>query len=122
MTMVLNSEVLAGLKFNDAGLIPAVIQSAQSRRVLMVAWMNQASILETFATGETVFFSRSRNEIWHKGATSGNTQKVLRIEVDCDSDCLLVLVDENGPSCHNGTESCFDSAELGNKSLSGTNG
>lgn len=110
--MIANQGVLQNLQFNEAGLIPAVIQSARSKRVLMVAWMNQDSILKTFATGETVFFSRSRDSLWHKGESSGNTQKVLSVEVDCDSDCLLVQVEERGPACHNGTESCFDSAEL----------
>lgn len=118
MTMSGNRTVLAALKFNEAGLIPAVVQSANSRRVLMVAWMNERAILETFATGETVFFSRSRNALWHKGTTSGNTQKVLKIEVDCDSDCLLVMVEERGPACHNGTESCFDTAVLGDDAIS----
>lgn len=113
MIMIANEEVLTGLNFNEAGLIPAVIQSAKTHRVLMVAWMNHQSILDTFALGETVFFSRSRDQIWHKGETSGNTQKVLKVEVDCDSDCLLVQVEELGPACHKGTDSCFDTAELG---------
>jgi phosphoribosyl-AMP cyclohydrolase len=100
------------LNFNEAGLIPAVIQSVTTNRVLMVAWMNAESISQTFRTGETVFFSRSRQEIWHKGSTSGNSQKVLSVEVDCDKDCLLIHVQENGPACHNGTDSCFDSHSL----------
>lgn len=107
------TEQLDTLSFNEAGLIPAVIQSSVSKRVLMVAWMNRESIIETFKTGETVFFSRSRNQIWHKGATSGNTQQVLKVEVDCDSDCLLIQVAEHGPACHNGTDSCFDTRVLG---------
>lgn len=111
--MIANREQLTKLRFNEAGLIPAVVQSAQTNRVLMVAWMNLESIQQTFEVGETVFFSRSRAELWHKGATSGNTQRVLRVEVDCDSDCLLIKVEENGPACHNGTESCFDTAVLG---------
>jgi phosphoribosyl-AMP cyclohydrolase len=111
--MIANREQLTKLRFNEAGLIPAVVQSAQTNRVLMVAWMNLESIEQTFAVGETVFFSRSRADLWHKGATSGNTQRVLKVEVDCDSDCLLIKVDENGPACHNGTESCFDTAVLG---------
>ena len=111
--MIANLEQLTKLRFNEAGLIPAVVQSAQTNRVLMVAWMNLESIKQTFEVGETVFFSRSRAELWHKGATSGNTQRVLRVEVDCDSDCLLIKVEENGPACHNGTESCFDTAVLG---------
>ena len=111
--MIANREQLTKLSFNEAGLIPAVVQSVQTNRVLMVAWMNLESIEQTFAVGETVFFSRSRSELWHKGATSGNTQRVVKVEVDCDSDCLLIQVQENGPACHNGTESCFDSAVLG---------
>jgi phosphoribosyl-AMP cyclohydrolase len=78
----------------------------------MVAWMNSESFRQTCLIGETVFFSRSRGELWHKGATSGNTQKVVSIEVDCDGDSLLVHVEEQGPACHSGTESCFDTAEL----------
>jgi phosphoribosyl-AMP cyclohydrolase len=110
--MKINPEALKNLKFNEAGLIPAVVQSADSKRVLMVAWMNSGSIQQTFLTGDTVFFSRSRNELWHKGSSSGNTQRVIDVQVDCDSDCLLVLVDESGPACHNGTQSCFDSESL----------
>ena len=111
--MIANPEQVAKLRFNDAGLIPAVVQSSRTNRVLMVAWMSLESIEKTFSVGETVFFSRSRSELWHKGASSGNTQRVVRVEVDCDSDCLLVQVEENGPACHNGTESCFDTALLG---------
>jgi len=111
--MIANREQLTKLRFNEAGLIPAVVQSSQTNRVLMVAWMNLESIEQTFRLGETVFFSRSRSEIWHKGATSGNTQRVIKVEVDCDSDCLLIQVEENGPACHNGTTSCFDTAVLG---------
>lgn len=111
--MIANPQNLAKLRFNEAGLIPAVVQSAQTMRVLMVAWMNLESIEQTFSVGETVFFSRSRSELWHKGATSGNTQRVLKVEVDCDNDCLLIQVEESGPACHNGTESCFDTAVLG---------
>ena len=111
--MIANQKLLESLRFNEAGLIPAVVQSTRSGRVLMVAWMNMESIRQTFAIGQTVFFSRSRDEIWHKGASSGNTQRVLKVEVDCDSDCLLVMVEEEGPACHNGTESCFDTAVLG---------
>jgi len=111
--MIPNREQLTKLRFNEAGLIPAVVQSSKTNRVLMVAWMNLESIEKTFQGGETVFFSRSRSELWHKGETSGNTQRVLKVEVDCDSDCLLIHVEENGPACHNGTESCFDTAALG---------
>ena len=110
--MISNQNELAKLRFNEAGLIPAVVQSADSKRVLMVAWMNKQSIDQTFAIGETVFFSRSRNELWHKGATSGNTQQVMSIEADCDADTLLIKVLENGPACHTDAESCFDVSTL----------
>jgi phosphoribosyl-AMP cyclohydrolase len=78
----------------------------------MVAWMNRESLALTLERSETVFYSRSRQELWHKGATSGNTQRVISIEVDCDSDALLIQVHENGPACHNGHESCFDNFNL----------
>jgi len=104
--------IIDGLKFTDDGLIPTVVQSADSGRVLMLAWMNRASIGLTLELGETVFWSRSRQEIWHKGATSGNTQKLVSLEADCDGDTLLAIVHEAGPACHNGTESCFDSVEI----------
>lgn len=110
--MAIQLDSISELQFNEAGLIPAVVQSSTTNRVLMVAWMNKESIFETFGSGDTVFFSRSRQELWHKGATSGNSQKVVLIEVDCDKDCLLIKVEENGPACHSGTESCFDTHTL----------
>lgn len=102
----------ADVKFNADGLIPAIVQSQNTGRVLMLAWMNAESLQQTVNLGETVFWSRSRGELWHKGATSGNTQEVKRIELDCDGDTLLVHVIENGPACHNGTESCFDTETI----------
>jgi phosphoribosyl-AMP cyclohydrolase/phosphoribosyl-ATP pyrophosphohydrolase/phosphoribosyl-AMP cyclohydrolase len=104
--------LFADLKFDSNGLITTVVQSADTGRVLMVAWMNRESLALTIEKGETVFFSRSRNELWHKGATSGNTQKLVSLQADCDGDTLLALVHEAGPACHNGTESCFDTVEL----------
>ncbi len=95
------------LRFDEQGLIPAVIQAWPAGKVLMVAWMNAESLAQTRATGETHFWSRSRQEIWHKGATSGNRQRVREIRYDCDGDTLLVLVDAAGPACHTGAESCF---------------
>lgn len=95
------------VKFNEQGLIPAVVQDAQSKQVLTVAYMNEESLQKTIETGETWFFSRSRNELWHKGATSGNTQKVVSILADCDQDALVVEVVPAGPACHNGTTTCF---------------
>lgn len=98
--------------FDENGLVPAIVQSAKSGRVLMMAWMNAESLAKSLEIGETVFYSRSRRELWHKGATSGNTQTIQSIQVDCDGDTLLIVVEEHGPACHNGTESCFDTAEI----------
>ena len=97
----------AKLTFNQDGLIPAVVQDVNTRTVLMVAWMNKESLKRTMETGETWFFSRSRQELWHKGGTSGNTQRVVRIAVDCDQDTLLVYVEQKGVACHTGNYSCF---------------
>ena len=98
---------LASLKWDKQGLIPAIVQDANTRQVLMIAYMNAESLQQTLDIGETVFWSRSRGEIWHKGATSGNIQKVREIFVDCDEDSLLILVDPAGPACHTGEVSCF---------------
>ena len=95
------------LKFDTNGLIPAVVQDVNSQAVLMVAWMNAESLQKTLSSGETWFWSRSRQELWHKGATSGNIQKVSEIRYDCDADTLLVLVEPAGPACHTGEYSCF---------------
>jgi phosphoribosyl-AMP cyclohydrolase len=97
------------LQFDDAGLIPAVVQQYDSGEVLMVAWMNPESLDRTIQTGETVFWSRSRQELWHKGQTSGNVQPVVDIRVDCDGDVLLVLVDikNHEVACHTGERTCF---------------
>lgn len=96
-----------GLVFNDAGLIPAIVQQEGTGEVLMMAWMNAESLALTFKTGTTWFWSRSRQELWNKGATSGNMQQVKQVLVDCDKDCLLVIVDSPGPACHTGNSSCF---------------
>jgi phosphoribosyl-AMP cyclohydrolase len=95
------------LKFDANGLINTIVQDAATKDVLMVAWMNAESLAKTIETGETWFWSRSRQQLWHKGATSGNTQKVVEIRCDCDGDALLVLVNPNGPACHTGAVSCF---------------
>jgi len=97
------------LKFTD-GLIPAIVRDATSGEVLTLAYMNEESLRKTEETGETWFWSRSRNELWHKGATSGNTQRVVHIAADCDRDALVVSVEPAGPACHKGTASCFDDA------------
>lgn len=95
------------LKFDQRGLIPAVLQDAETGQVLMVAWMNAQALRLTRETGEAHFWSRSRQELWHKGATSGNVQRVREIWKDCDADTLLVKVDPAGPACHTGAVSCF---------------
>lgn len=98
---------LDSLKWDERGLIPAIVQDATTKQVLMMAWMNAESLRLTLERGETVFWSRSRSELWHKGATSGNIQRVTAIYADCDGDTLLVLVDPAGPACHTGSVSCF---------------
>jgi phosphoribosyl-AMP cyclohydrolase len=95
------------IKWNSQGLVPAIVQDADSGEVLMMAWMNAESLRLTQQTGETHFWSRSRRELWHKGATSGNVQQVVSIHVDCDADTLLVRVHPAGPACHTGERSCF---------------
>ncbi len=95
------------LVFDAAGLIPAVVQDAASGDALMVAWMNAESLRLTQATGLATFWSRSRGELWQKGATSGNVQRVREIWVDCDADTLLLKVEPAGPACHTGQRSCF---------------
>jgi phosphoribosyl-AMP cyclohydrolase len=101
------AELFQLVKFDDNGLLPAIVQDVQSRQVLMLAWMNAQSLRQTLATGETVFWSRSRQEFWHKGATSGNVQRVVELSIDCDGDTLLILVEPAGPACHTGAVSCF---------------
>jgi len=95
------------LKFNSEGLIPAIVQDSGSKRVLMMAWMNRASIEKTLATGKTHFWSRSRQKFWMKGEESGNVQLVKDLAFDCDGDTLLVQVEQSGPACHEGYRSCF---------------
>jgi len=95
------------LHWGKDGLLPAVIQDADTRRVLMVAWVNAESLELCFETRETWFWSRSRRCLWHKGETSGNTQRIRDILVDCDADTLLMLVEPAGPACHTGATSCF---------------
>lgn len=98
---------LSEIKWDVQGLIPAIVQDAETHQVLMMAYMNAESLNQTLITGETVFWSRSRGELWHKGATSGNIQKVRQILVDCDADTLLIMVEPAGPACHTGAVSCF---------------
>ena len=95
------------VKFDAAGLVPVVVQDARTRRVLTLAYMNAESLARTLETNETWFWSRSRSCLWHKGETSGNTQRVVDVLLDCDGDALNLLVVPNGPACHTGAESCF---------------
>ena len=101
------------VRFGADGLIPAVVQDASTGRVLTQAWMNRESLERTLARGETWFWSRSRQELWRKGATSGNTQSVRAVLLDCDGDSLVLLVDPAGPACHTGAETCFGDALTG---------
>ncbi|MGH8931735.1 MAG: phosphoribosyl-AMP cyclohydrolase [Egibacteraceae bacterium] len=96
------------VRFDERGLIPAVVQQHDTGEVLMMAWMTAETLAETLKSGETVFWSRSRSEPWHKGATSGNVQRVVEVLVDCDRDTLLVRVDQQGSgACHTGARTCF---------------
>ena len=95
------------LKYDSRGLIPAIIQDVKTKEVLMLAYVNQESLKLTLSSGEVWFYSRSRQELWHKGATSGNILKVKEIWRDCDRDVLLILVDPAGPVCHTGNRTCF---------------
>jgi phosphoribosyl-AMP cyclohydrolase / phosphoribosyl-ATP pyrophosphohydrolase len=96
------------IRFDERGLIPVIVQNAATREVLTLAYMNRESLQRTIETKQTWFWSRSRNELWHKGATSGNTQEVVSLALDCDRDAIVVLVNPAGPACHTGAVSCFD--------------
>lgn len=105
------------IQFNDRGLIPAIVQDAESGRVLMHAYMNEEALRRTLEGPDAWFYSRSRKQLWHKGETSGNYMKVVEVQHDCDSDAVLVSVNPVGPACHTGAESCFDSGVLRSESL-----
>ena len=98
------------LRYDAAGLIPCIAQDAETREVLMLAWMNADSIARTLKSGLVTYWSRSRQEFWEKGATSGNRQRLVDLRYDCDRDCLLALVEQSGPACHTGRRSCFYTA------------
>lgn len=104
---MLDREQIAQLNWNEHGLIAAIVQDATTGSVLMMAYMNRESLERTLDIGQTVFYSRSRGRLWHKGEESGNTQAVREIRVDCDADTLLILVDPAGPACHTGAANCF---------------
>ena len=97
----------SSLTYNDQGLIPAIAQDAASGEVLMMAWMNAEAVARTLETGRVTYWSRSRRAFWVKGETSGHTQRLVALRVDCDRDCLLVTVEQTGPACHTGRRTCF---------------
>ena len=101
-------EIASEIRWDERGLVPAIVQDARTKQVLMMAYMNEASFLLSVEKGETVFWSRSRNELWHKGATSGNTQRIVEVKLDCDGDTLLIEVIPAGPACHTGATTCFE--------------
>jgi phosphoribosyl-AMP cyclohydrolase len=111
--MTLTPELSARLKRNADGLVCAVAQQHDTGKVLMVAWMNDEAIDLTLTTRRATYFSRSRNQLWVKGETSGNTQHVREARIDCDGDTILLLVDQTGPACHTGTPTCFDNGLIG---------
>jgi phosphoribosyl-AMP cyclohydrolase len=112
VTSALDPGIAALLKRDAAGLVCAVVQAADTREVLMVGWMDDEALHRTLTTGRTWFFSRSRNEYWRKGDTSGATQAVRSVSLDCDGDALLVQVDQVGGACHTGDRTCFDARPL----------
>ncbi|MEM3382854.1 MAG: phosphoribosyl-AMP cyclohydrolase [Nitrososphaerales archaeon] len=104
----MNKIEIKQLKFDTiTGLIPAIAQDYKTKKVLMLAYMNEESLIKTIETGYAHYWSRSRNKLWMKGETSGNTQRVIEILIDCDNDAILLLVDQKGPACHTGNETCF---------------
>jgi phosphoribosyl-AMP cyclohydrolase len=111
-TWTLDPTIAARLKRTPDGLVCAVAQQHDTREVLMVAWMSDEALARTLATREGTYWSRSRDELWIKGATSGHVQKVVEVRLDCDGDTVLVLVDQSGAACHTGDHTCFDADQL----------
>ncbi len=108
----LDPAIASRLKRDADGLVPAVVQDAESRDVLMVGWMDDEALHRTLTTGRGTYWSRSRQDYWVKGETSGNTQAVREVRLDCDGDTILVLVNQTGPACHTGDRTCFDADQL----------
>lgn len=103
----MTDSLIEAVKYDERGIVPAIVQDAATGEVLMLAYMNAESLAMTIETGETWFWSRSRRMLWHKGETSGNTQRVVSVSIDCDGDTLLVRVTPDGPACHTGERTCF---------------
>ena len=103
----MTDSLIDDVKYDERGIVPAIVQDAATGEVLMLAYMNAESLAKTIETGETWFWSRSRRVLWHKGETSGNTQRVVSLSIDCDGDTLLVRVTPSGPACHTGQRTCF---------------
>ena len=111
----MNTDFLDNIKYNDAGLVPAIAQQQDTGEVLMLAWMNREAIRETLETNQVTYWSRSRQQLWRKGESSGNTQRLIEFRFDCDQDTVLVLVDQTGPACHTNRPNCFYNAVRDNK-------
>ena len=99
--------IAQAIRFNEAGLVPAIAQQHDTGEGLMLAWMNREAVAETLATGRVCYWSRSRKSLWRKGETSGHAQKLVEMRLDCDGDTLLLLVEQTGPACHTGAHNCF---------------
>jgi phosphoribosyl-AMP cyclohydrolase len=111
--MAVQKDFLDSVTFDANGLVPAIAQQHDTGEVLMMAWMNRAAIKETLETGRVCYWSRSRGKLWRKGETSGQVQRLVELRIDCDNDCLLLLVDQTGVACHTGRRSCFFTAIRG---------
>ena len=111
-TWTILSVELSDVQFDDRGLVPVIVQDATTRAVLMMAWMDDTALRRTVDTGRATYWSRSRQQHWVKGETSGNRQDVREVRVDCDGDTLLLVVDQTGPACHTGSTTCFDGPAL----------
>ncbi len=107
MEKISEKEFIASIRFNQDGLVPVIAQQYDTGEVLMMAWANETALKETLQTKRMCYFSRSRQQLWRKGETSGHTQKLVELRIDCDGDTLLALIDQNGAACHTGNRSCF---------------
>jgi phosphoribosyl-AMP cyclohydrolase len=113
----MSEDVLAAIKFDSSGLVPAVVQQHDTGEVLMMAWMNREAVTETLRAGRVCYWSRSRAKLWRKGETSGQEQNLVEMRIDCDGDTLLLLVDQKGVACHTGRRNCFFTAVRGGKTV-----